>query len=392
MALKQPARRIERNFTTHRGSHPDRQGFSTDDRWLGIGASLHRARTAAQTLTASDVANLQRAIGNNATTRLLVDNADRRSIVDPITSVRSSPEHVAVPVLAPSVQRRAVATADADGDGLDCAAVQRQPLAPTTAQEKTTHGGIAATEPRVNRAVVRVEARPTSIGPGPSIQRTVADTFVNGSRRGTGECGVGQGEGGVSHAEQRAWNQTKATVDAKFADVDTANVVVTFEVDQTICDKCQDWFESTIYPYLLGKSAAQHNKPFQLNVSVGGKTVRVMGAGETTWPKDVGDEERFSLVDQLKQKLIETGGFSDTELVVYKANGDTERIAYNGPAELEDTLRDHQEEIEASYDHWKDFQESGMVATGERGDIDFEEADKERNQVFESQRRQHNRR
>lgn len=220
-------------------------------------------------------------------------------------------------------------------------------------------------------ARVSVTAGPRAFVRPSVLQLTDATIHVNGSQRGAGHCDIGQGVGGQTHAEQKAWNAAKSSVDAKFADAAAASVTVNFTVDQSICEDCQDWFENTLHPYLETKSGQNGDKPFQLNVTVDGTTISVLGVNETTWPEGVGDNPRLSLVERLKAMLIETGGLSDDYITLYNAHGESRNIEYWG--NVEPTLRQYEDEIKASHELFRNFQETGMVVTGRLAEIDLDE-------------------
>jgi hypothetical protein len=279
------------------------------------------------------------------------------------------------------------------------AAVTRPPHAPSSAR---THAAprnpLRPSNPTQRRGVVQAKASVTAtIRPSPPsrtlqhpvalrpahatggrvgvVQLTDADVFVTGSsvRKGHGHCGLGAGAGGVSHAEQIAWAAAKSSVDAKLNEHGTAKVTVTFQVDQTICPLCQDWFEKTIYPYLKEKAKAKE-KPFELLVTVGSKTVDVQGTEETAWPLSVGDTARTPIVEKLTGYLTETGGLGTDKMFVYNSSGDLEAIDYYS----EQDIRDNREKIEGSYNLWQAFQESGTYVSGKKltKDLDVEEVER----------------
>lgn len=209
-------------------------------------------------------------------------------------------------------------------------------------------------------------------------QLTDASIFVNNTNRGNGHCDIGQGTGGVDHAEQLAWNNARASVNSRFADVAVTNVIVSFDVTQTICTLCQDWFETTVYNYLQTLSLANANKTFSLTVAVDDVNVHVHGVGETTWPEEVGDDPRLALVELLKAILIETGGIEEEKITVIDAAGEPTYYEYYGDDNLEEVLREHEDEIKATKEHWENFQETGMVLRGKRANLDFDDIENEK--------------
>lgn len=206
-------------------------------------------------------------------------------------------------------------------------------------------------------------------------QLTTANLSVNSKNRGNGEAGLGEGPGGVNHAEQKAWNAALSNINAAFADEKTHVVNIKFEVDQTICPLCQNWFENVAYTYLSNRSVAKSNKPFSLIVEVDGHQVTVLGENETNWPKTVGDEERFSIVEQLKKMLITWGGLGEQAIWTLHDDGEKER---HDAWDLDQTIRTYETEIRKSNKLYSKFLETGMLLTGNRKDINFEEFEEER--------------
>lgn len=209
----------------------------------------------------------------------------------------------------------------------------------------------------------RVSVTPFSVSsasPNGVFQLTRSNVFVNGTNRGSADVGVDDhATGGVNHAEQLSWQAALGAIQAAFANPGIHLVNVQFDVDRKICFLCQDWFDGTAYPALQGFSNANGNKNFDLIVHVAEAEadVHVLGVNETRWPADVGDEERFPLVEQLQQLLIEMGTWTENRITIYTdEHGRTTTFDYWGN---DQALRDHEAQIRASYAFWKAWVETG---------------------------------
>jgi hypothetical protein len=191
----------------------------------------------------------------------------------------------------------------------------------------------------------------------------------------------------VSHAEQKAWTAAKGHVQARFESSAVAKVTLEFVVDQKICSDCQDWFEGTLYPKLEEWSEENNEKPFTLDVTVDGNTVHVFGENETSWPDTVGDDPRELSLDRLREILVATGGLGDNQISIYDSAGDRTDYDYYTQDKLEELLREHDEEIKQSEAYWTQFQKSGMVLTGSRAEISFDEVHEEAEGIYQREGR-----
>ncbi|MBN1604136.1 MAG: hypothetical protein JW915_21170 [Chitinispirillaceae bacterium] len=216
------------------------------------------------------------------------------------------------------------------------------------------------------------------------VQLTDADLSINGAIRGHGHAGLGDGPGGIDHAEQRAWNAALGNINTAFASIGIVAVNVNYNVTQTICPACQDWFEQTAYVHLQQQSVANNNKAFTLIVTVNGVNVNVLGQNETRWPNTVGDEERWPLVDQLKDMLVTWGGLGENAIFTIRGNGTLEK---HETWDLEQTIRDMEQEIRESNDRYVQFQENGMWLEGNRADIHLGALEQEKNDAYEAEHR-----
>lgn len=118
------------------------------------------------------------------------------------------------------------------------------------------------------------------------------------------------GVGGVSHSEQKVWEQVQEKI--KNLLKRGKSVSVTFEVDTPICTGCAPWFENTVYPDLQA-AAATGGTTCALYVVVKGKSLAVTGS-TTIWPPEIADAptfDRLSMMDRsmryLKENRDETG-------------------------------------------------------------------------------------
>lgn len=218
-----------------------------------------------------------------------------------------------------------------------------------------------------------------------ALQLTRADIYVNNSHRGGHDVGQYDGAvGGVDHAEQRSWDNATDNIQSRFQADNINNVVVEFVVDQTICVACQNWFETTAFNFLSNLSNQNGNKQFELRVTVNNKTVVVRGHNETRWPDDVGDEERWPLVDQLKHMLITWGGLGENSIWTIRENGTKEE---HQAWDLDGTIREMEDDIRESNDRYTEFLETGMFLTGDRRDIDFDQMEDESNDEYDREYR-----
>ena len=136
-----------------------------------------------------------------------------------------------------------------------------------------------------------------------TIQRALAevDYSVGGHAHHVPGEAVGLGSvGGISHSEQRVWNNARDAVFQALSHAG-ANVAVTFTVDEKICHLCTPWFENTVYP-ALSAAATQNHSTFTLNVTVNGNTVRITG-GATVWPPEISDAPTFDRLGHMERSM-----------------------------------------------------------------------------------------
>jgi hypothetical protein len=111
------------------------------------------------------------------------------------------------------------------------------------------------------------------------LQRIQCDVSKNGRVIGSSPNIGRGGVGGVSHAEQKAWNEAGPPAVG-------AGDIIKFQVDGPICGLCTEWFENTLYPEIHGQGAT-----LMVNIlydEPGGSqyygTIEVTGPG-TVWGK-----------------------------------------------------------------------------------------------------------
>ena len=190
--------------------------------------------------------------------------------------------------------------------------------------------------------------------------------------------------GGVSHAEQRSWEGSLTDIARAFDNNEINNVDVKFIVNSQICEACQNWFEETAYPHLVELSNNHQNKNFTLSVEVNNQVIRILGKDFTAWPKSIGAVEKITKLDRLKSYIISWGGLETDKFFYYKSdmticnvNNDTNPATnLNLPVGTDFPIIDQlilskSNEIEDSYNIFKRFQDTAMVLTGDRTDIDF---------------------
>jgi hypothetical protein len=97
----------------------------------------------------------------------------------------------------------------------------------------------------VKSAKITIEKGASTNTSATVIQKIQCDVTKNGAVKGSSpQIGKG-GVGGVSHAEQKAWEDAGALAIG-------AQDVIRFNVDGPICELCTAWFENTLYPIVNG--------------------------------------------------------------------------------------------------------------------------------------------
>ncbi|MCA8991600.1 MAG: DUF4157 domain-containing protein [Planctomycetaceae bacterium] len=231
----------------------------------------------------------------------------------------------------------------------------------------------------------RDNSKPQSDATKPVVQLTTATVTTNGRSSGKGECKVTErGKGGVSHAEQKSWKESLPSIKNAFEDGANEKVTVEFNVDQTICVACMNWFENSAFKELQ-KLADKHRKRFELKVTVRGKTITILGQGETSWPAGVGDEMRLSLIEELRDILTTwAGGPTQAQPnTIWIPNESCEPMEYSDQTVTVDQhIRNHEKEIREAKKRRDKHTETGYYLEGKRQKLDMRKVEKEQAELF----------
>lgn len=214
------------------------------------------------------------------------------------------------------------------------------------------------------------------------IQLAKADLFIQGTN--TVSARVGKDDhatGGVDHAEQKSWDQALPEIRKEFHKESKDTVVILFEIDMSVCEACQDWFEKTAFESLQILSTTNGGKKFQLIVKVGDVQTEILGVDNTRWPKGVGDVVRVPGIESLRNMLTKWGGLSGDSFFYYGEDGCEIRVKVEEWEDMDVKILEVQSEIQKSNNIYNSFLETGMLLLGDRKEIDFESIEKEKSEL-----------